>query len=202
MGRVTMSSRPAELMAGEILPEEELRPFLAGCGSGVRVFRGSRLVGAERIRIGDASQIDEGVWLFAGLGIEIGRHVHFAFGSSVSGGGRCVLGDYVSIGAGVRLVTGSDDIAGRGLTNPTIPPESRSVSRGRVEIGSHAVIFTGCIVLPGVTVGEGAVVGAGSLVHHDLKPWGIYAGQPLVQVGVRPDGEIRALAARLEKVSQ
>ncbi len=170
---------------GDLVPEEVLRERLRLCGAGVKVYAGARLVGAERIGIGDRSQIDEGVRVFAGEGVEIGRHVHLAFGSSVSGGGRCEIGDYASIAAGVRLLTGSDLADGSGLTNPTVPPELRSVMRGRVKIGAHAVVFTGAIVLPDVTVGEGAVVSAGGVVHRDLKPWGIYAGWPLVQIGVR-----------------
>jgi acetyltransferase-like isoleucine patch superfamily enzyme len=40
-------------------------------------------------------------------------------------------------------------------------------------------------------------VAAGAVVHHSLKPWGIYAGTPLVQVGVRRKEEILKLAAQL-----
>jgi acetyltransferase-like isoleucine patch superfamily enzyme len=49
----------------------------------------------------------------------------------------------------------------------------------------------------GVTIGEGAVVAAGSLVHHNLKPWGIYAGNPLVQVGLRPAEPVLQAAREL-----
>jgi galactoside O-acetyltransferase len=130
-------------------------------------------------------QIDEGVFIFAGQGVVIGHCVHLAVGSSISGGGECVIGDFAGIGAGVRLLTGTEEIDRGGLTNPTVPPELRTVRRGRVEIGAHALVLTNSVVLPDITIGEGAVVGAGSVVHHDLKPWGIYAGTPLVQVGVR-----------------
>jgi acetyltransferase-like isoleucine patch superfamily enzyme len=68
-----------------------------------------------------------------------------------------------------------------------------------VEIGAHAVVFTGTIVLPNVAIGEGAVIAAGSIVHHDVRPWGIYAGYPLTQVGVRPAAEVLALGARMKE---
>jgi galactoside O-acetyltransferase len=155
------------------------------------------LICPERIRIGNHVQIDEGVWIYAGQGVTLGNHVHMAFGSSISGGGRCEIGDFAGIGAGVRLVTGSDEIGGRGLTNPTVPDAVRTVHRGRIRIGAHAVVFTNSIVLPDVTIGQGAVVAAGAVVHHSLKPWRIYAGDPLVQVGIRPKHEILRLAARL-----
>jgi len=193
------SQRPAEFSEGKALPEATVRRWLKACGKGVRIFAGSRLVGPERIEIGDSVQIDEGVWIFAGEGVTLGDHVHLAFGSSISGGGRCEIGDFAGIGAGVRLVTGSDDVDGRGLTNPTVPTLLRSVHRGRVLIGPHAVVFTNSVVLPDVSVGEGAVVAAASLVHHSLSPWGIYAGNPLVQIGVRPKDEILRLAERLPR---
>lgn len=171
---------------GEALPLAVLRSRLAACGQGARVFRGARLVSGEQIVVGDCCQIDEGARLFGGQGITLGKHVHLAFGSSISGGGRCRLGDFVSVGAGVRIITGTDLADGSGLTNPTVPAELRAVERSEVSIHDHAVLYTGVIVLPGVTVGEGAVVAAGGIVHRDLAPWRIYAGQPLVAVKERP----------------
>jgi galactoside O-acetyltransferase len=189
---------PAEFAPGECLAFDVASKWLRSCGRGSRIFRGCRLVGAERIAVGSHSQIDEGVYIFAGENVSIGSHVHMAFGSSISGGGRCLIHDFVGIGAGVRLVTGTDLIDGQGLTNPTIVDKHRRVLRGLVEIRDHAVVFTNSVVFPGVTVGEGAVVAAGSLVHRDLQPWGIYAGNPLVQVGIRPKEEILRLAEELK----
>jgi acetyltransferase-like isoleucine patch superfamily enzyme len=180
------SSRPAcplEFKEGKLLPIATLQQWLGRCGKEVKVYEGSRLVPPERISIGDHSQIDEGVCIFAGEGVEIGSNVHLAFGSSISGGGRCILHDFVGIGAGTRLITGTELV--HGLTNPTIPPNLRTVERSQVVILPHALVFTNSIVLPGVTIGEGAVVSAGSIVHRDLKPWTIYGGNPLVAVGSR-----------------
>lgn len=184
---------PEEFQAGTVLPKDVLQRLLKACGCGVKIYRGSRLVGAERISIGEDSQVDEGVHIFAGEGVTIGRNVHLAFASSISGGGSCALADFVGIGAGVRIITGSEVVAGTGLTNPTVPAEFRSFKRGKVLIEAHAVVFTSSVVLPDVTIGEGAVVAAGSVVHRNLKAWGIYAGNPLVQVGVRPKERILQL---------
>lgn len=189
-----MSSIPPEFGPGELLPVEVAARWLRACGRGVRLFRGCRLVGADRIEIGDYSQVDEGVWVFAGEGVWLGRHVHLAFGSSISGGGQCRIDHFAGIGAGVRILTGTDVVDGTGLTNPTVPEQTRAVRRGAVEIGAHAVVFTNSVVFPDVTIGEGAVVAAGSLVHHSLAAWGIYAGNPMVQVGVRPKETVLRLA--------
>jgi len=195
--RPVAPTAPPEFALGGILPYKAFAQFLAACGPHTKIFRGCRLVGAERIELGDYSQIDEGVWIFAGEQVQIGSHVHMAFASSISGGGRCVLHDFVGIGAGVRLITGTDLIDGVGLTNPTIPDSFRSVHRGAIEVGAHAVVFTNSVVLPDVTIGEGAVIAAGSLVHRNLAPWGIYAGTPLVQVGIRPRETVLRLSEEL-----
>jgi galactoside O-acetyltransferase len=187
----------SELSAARLLPLETLQKQLQACGQGVKVYSGCRLYPPDRICVGDFSQIDEGVRIYAGLGVTIGRHVHLAFDCSISGGGQCVIKDFAGLGAGVRLITGSENVDGSGLTNPTVPEALRRVERGQVVIGAHAVVFTNTIVLPGVTVGEGAVVSAGSVVHRDLKPWCVYAGSPLVQVGIRPKDDILRLAGEL-----
>lgn len=189
---------PLEFQAGRLISLQESRRWLKYCGARVKIYAGCRLIPPDRIAIGDYSQIDEGVRIYAGTGVVIGRHVHMAFNSSISGGGTCVLQDFVGIGAGVRLITGTDLPEAGGLTNPTVPEELRSVKRDRIEIGAHALVFTNAVVLPGVTIGEGAVVAAGAIVHHALKPWGIYAGYPLVQIGRRDSGPVLEKAAVME----
>ncbi len=185
-----------EFAAGSLVPAEVLNRVLRSCGREVKVYRGCRLFPPDRISIGDRAQIDEQVRIYAGEGVVIGRHVHFAFLSSISGGGTCEIGEFAGIGAGVRLLTGSEEIQG-GLTNPTVPSQFRTVRRAHTVVGAHALVFTNSVVLPGVTIGEGTVVAAGSVVHRDLAAWGIYAGNPLVQVGVRDRGPILAAAAAL-----
>jgi len=82
---------PPEFVPGQLLSEALARQHLRSCGKGVKIYKGSRLVPPHLISIGDFSQIDEGVHIFAGEGIEIGRHVHFALGCSVTGGGTCIV---------------------------------------------------------------------------------------------------------------
>lgn len=169
---------------GRLIDEELLKNRFQKTGRQVRIFEGARIDHPDRITIGNHTQIDEGVFLFAGQGIQIGNYVHFAFGSSISGGGTCSIGHYVSIGAAVRVVTGTENVES-GLTNPTVPSSSRTPIRSSLFIEDHAVILTGAILFPGVRIGEGAVVSAGSLVHHDLKPWTIYGGHPLIPIKKR-----------------
>lgn len=192
-------SCPPEFRPGRLVPEDQARRWLRSCGRNVQIYRGCRVIPPDRVSVGDHCQIDEGVRIFAGLGVTLGAYVHLAFGSSISGGGVCTIGDFAGLGAGVRLITGTENVDGSGLTNPTVPADLRGVRRGHVTIGAHALVLTNSIVFPDVTIGEGAIVAAGSVVHHDLKPWGIYCGWPLVQVGVRPSDTVRRQAAELNR---
>jgi sugar O-acyltransferase (sialic acid O-acetyltransferase NeuD family) len=49
---------------------------------------------------------------------------------------------------------------------------------GLVKVGRFADIYTGAVILPGITIGEGAVAGAGSVVLRDVEPYTVVAGNP------------------------
>src|SRR5262249_1900389 len=98
--------------------------------------------------------------------------------ASITGGGKCVISDFCGISSGARIITGTDDFLGGGLTGPTIPGHLRILKRGFVTIESHVVIGANAVVLPGHVIREGATVGAGSVVTRDLEPWTVYAGVP------------------------
>ena len=82
-----MGSEYTEIGGGELVDIESIRGRFRSMGLGIKLFKGCRIVGSEQVAIGDHSQIDEGVRFFGGKGISIGRYVHFAFESSISGGG-------------------------------------------------------------------------------------------------------------------
>jgi galactoside O-acetyltransferase len=171
-------------------------PFLK-CGSDVRVFPFARVVGPERITVGSHVLIDDFVFLGAHEQLVIGNYVHIASHASITGGGRCMLCDFAGLSSGVRVLTGSDDFSGAGLTSPVVPPAFRAVTRSRVVIGAHAILGANSVVIPGVTIGEGAAVGAGSIVTRDLAPWAVYAGSPARRVRGRPKERIVELTAEL-----
>jgi galactoside O-acetyltransferase len=71
------------------------------------------------------------------------------------------------------------------MTNPTVDEKFTDVNHQPVFIGRHAIIGSGSIVLPGVTIEEGVAIGALSLVNRDCKAFGIYIGAPARQKGER-----------------
>lgn len=57
----------------------------------------------------------------------------------------------------------------------------------------------GCIILPGVNIGEGAIVGAGALVTKDVPPFGVAVGSPARVIKYRfPDAEPRNEAGEVD----
>lgn len=87
------------------------------------------------------------------------------------------IGDNVSIGPRATILTLGHD--------PQDP--SFSDKGGPVTIGNRAWLGYGCIILPGVSIGEGAIVGAGTVVARDVEPFTIVVGNPARVVGERTE---------------
>jgi len=166
-------------------------------GMEVRIYPSARIVGAEYLHIGDHVIIDDFVFIQATSPSVIGNYVHIAAFASITGGGPFVLEDFAGLSSGVRLLTGSEDFLGGGLTNPTIPPSYRAVRRSRAWVQAHAIIGANSVILPGVTVGTGAAVGALSLVRRDVEPWSVVAGSPARRIGRRPADTLLAMEQSL-----
>lgn len=90
------------------------------------------------------------------------------------------IGAKVCINDGVRLITGSHEVR---------DPHWRGIARG-IQIGDHAWIATGAIILPGVKIGRGAVVGAGGVVAREVPEFALAVGNPVV---IRLDARCREL---------
>lgn len=170
---------------------------LARCGTDVTIYELVRVVAPGNVTIGDHVIVDDFVFLDGGQRLDIGSYTHIAAYTSIMGGSTCVIGDFVGLSAGTRVVTGTDRFDGSGLTNPTIPDEFRSVHRGVVTIGNHVLTGANTVVLPDVTIGEGAVVGAGSVVTKDLPPWTVCVGSPARPIKDRPSERILELEQEL-----
>ena len=162
-----------------------------------KIYEQAKIINKENLTVGDYSQIDDFVFLNAGEKTVIGKFVHIASFCSVIGGGEFVMEDFSGLSAGCRIVTGSDDFLGGGLTNPTVPSKYTNVKKSKIHIGKHVIIGTNVTILPGVTIGEGAAVGAGVIVRKDLEPWTIYAGVDCKAIKKRPIDKILSFEKEL-----
>ncbi|HNA58406.1 MAG TPA: acyltransferase [Chitinophagales bacterium] len=136
----------------------------------------ARIIGRDHIGFGDPVIIDDFVFIYAKVPMQIGNYVHFAAFTSVIGVKEIKIGNFVALSHGVRLLTASDDFKDWGFGNSTVPFEYRNVRSGSIQINNFCIIGANSVVLPGVTIGEGATVGACSVVTRDLEPWGVYIG--------------------------
>lgn len=169
-------------------------------GKNVKIFELAKIISnGSNLKIGDYSQIDDFVFLNAGLQTTIGSFVHISSFTSIIGGGELNLHDFSGLSAGCRIITGTDDFNGPYLSNPTIPDKYKNVKKGIITIGKHAIVGSNTIVLPNVTIGEGATIGAGGLVTKDIEPWSIYIGYNPKKVGERSQDGIIDLERKLKK---
>ncbi|WOH38971.1 acyltransferase [Thalassotalea fonticola] len=162
-----------------------------------QIYDLAKIINAQNLFVDDYSQIDDFVFLNAGEQTKIGKFVHIASFCSVIGGGKFVMKDFSGLSAGCRIITGSDDFLGGGLTNPTVPENYTNVSSSEIIIEKHAILGTNVTVFPGVTIGEGAAVGAGCVVRKDLKPWTVYVGESCKPIKKRRKDLIQKLEKEL-----
>ena len=172
----------------------------AKVGQDVTIWPDAKIVGADRVSVGDAVIIDDFVFMMSGPVTTLGSFVHIASFALITGGGEFEMQDFSGLSGGVRVYTGNEDYSGRALTNPTVPAPFRVPTRSFVRIERHAIVGANAVILPGVVIGEGAVVGANSLVHKDCRPWTVYFGSPARSIKKRPSERIRELEAALRDV--
>lgn len=155
----------------------------ARLGNNVLISEKASLYNCKNIAIGNNTRIDDFCVLSAGEGgIEIGSFIHISVYASLIGAGKITICDFSGISSRVSVYSSNDDYSGAFLTNPTIPDEFTNVTHQPVTICRHTIIGSGCIVLPGVTIGEGVAVGSLSLVTKNCTPFGIYAGVPAKRI--------------------
>lgn len=147
----------------------------------VKTFEFTKIIGLDKIHFGKNVIIDDFVLIYATSPMKIGNYVHIANFSSLSGGGKLFIDDFVAISQGCRILTGTDDFVDWGFGNSTIEEKYRNTKRKDTSIGKFSIIGANSVVLPGVTIGEGVSVGAGSVVTKDLEPWGVYIGNDRIK---------------------
>jgi len=82
-----------------------------------------------------------------------------------------IIGDRVSIGPGVIIVTDSS-------ANNSILTKVYPLISGIVHIDEDCWISAGVIILPNVKIGKCSIIAAGAVVTKDVPPFSIYGGIP------------------------
>jgi acetyltransferase-like isoleucine patch superfamily enzyme len=165
---------PLELGAGTIVSTGAV--VFAGTTIGERVVVGDQACVRERCAIGDDVVIGRGSLVendtSVGALTKIQAHAYITAYS--------LLEDNVFIAPCV--ITTNDNFMGR--------TEKRHELVKGPTIRRGARIGGGCVLLPGIEIGEEAFVGAGAVVIRDVPPRALVVGNPARQIREVPDEEL------------
>jgi len=137
--------------------------------------------GAERITIGPGTFLDTRAYIASstvneGRGyVRIGRSCEIGPYSVLWGGGGIEIGDNVHLGAHVHITSQQGRPV---LPFAGDPFEPLTIDCAPVRIESHVLLYSGVIVVPGVTIGHHSVVGAGAVVTSDIPAYSVAVGVP------------------------
>jgi acetyltransferase-like isoleucine patch superfamily enzyme len=155
-------------------------------GENVLISDQASFYNCKNISLGNNVRIDDFCVFSAGDGgIFIGNYVHVAVYTSLIGSGVITLSDFCNLSSRVAIYSSNDDYSGAVMTNPMVPSKYTDVTQADVFLGKHVIVGSGSIILPGSSLAEGAAVGALSLVNKNCRPFGIYAGVPVVYIRAR-----------------
>ena len=163
---------------------------------GTDVFIDSRamILGAQTISLGNSIRIDAfSVISSQGGRIKIGNNVHIATKATVYGAGGVELESGSGLAAGVVVLSATDDYVLGNLTNPTMSPDHRLVTRAPVILGRHTVVGANSVILPGSKLGFGVSVGALTLVRGVIEDYSILVGNPCRVIGKRNKTKLDSL---------
>lgn len=124
------------------------------------------------------AEIGEGCYIEApfhanwgGKHVHLGSHVYVNYNLTLVDDTNIYIGDHVMIAPNVVIATG---------THPIHPGLRRKEAQYNlpVHIQDNVWLGAGCLVMPGVTIGENSVIGAGSVVTKDIPANVVAVGNP------------------------
>ncbi len=111
------------------------------------------------------------LWVDYGYRTKVGENVFINRYCQIQDGGGVIFGDNVFVGPNCTFTT----------ANHAMDAEQRALGYEialPIVVGNNVWFATGCIVLPGVTIGDNSVVGAGSVVTKNVPANVLAAGVP------------------------
>ncbi|PIE73875.1 MAG: hypothetical protein CSA20_00725 [Deltaproteobacteria bacterium] len=125
---------------------------LQSMGKGCQICKGVLITDPLHTKIGDKVNVNDGVIIQSCKDAEV------------------VIGNYVTISYGVKIITGGLILSKNGAIKQHMAKPIHI--HDKVWIGANAV------VLPGINIGVGAVVAAGCVVSRDVASYTVVAGIP------------------------
>jgi maltose O-acetyltransferase len=155
------------------------------------LFRGfkRRLVLAMGAKVGPGCIVGSGTYLSNPSNLTVGTESYINRNCYFDLEGPVVIGDGVSLGHGVTVITTIHD-AGQG------DRRCGTFIGHPVTIDDGAWIGANSTVLPGVTIGAGAVVAAGAVVTRSVPPNAVVGGVPAAVIGSTEKSASMAQAPR------
>ena len=169
------------------------------CGKEVRVYNMTKIINPQYAELDDHCIIYDYSFIDAQFSFKLGKYSEIAWFCCIEGASFVHIGDRCFLGPGSRILGSTYKYNGY-YSVQHLPEGASEVDYKGVIIENDAYIGANSVVMPGVKIGEGAMVGANSLVNHNLKPWGIYFGNPVKLIGMRekPTEERRRIVETMD----
>lgn len=125
------------------------------------------------------------IWQFCVVlpGAQIGKNVNICSHCFIEN--EVFIGDNVTVKCGVQVwdgITLEDNVmigSNVTFTNDMYPrAKNKNWKLLKTRVCKGATIGAGCVILPGITIGEGAFVAAGSVVTKDVPAGELWLGNP------------------------
>lgn len=124
------------------------------------------------------AEIGEGCYIetplnanWGGKHVHLGNHVYANFNLTLVDDSEIFIGNHVMIAPNVVLSTATHPI------HPGLRIKQAQYNLP-IHIKDNVWLGTGCLVMPGVTIGENSVIGAGSIVTKDIPANVVAVGNP------------------------
>lgn len=126
-------------------------------------------------KVGRNCEICSSAKFFGGFNLSIGDNCYIGIDTLIFGSrqSKVIIEDYVTISSKCIVTTGDHEYS---ITSPSIMVKPGIY--GDIKICRGSGISTGCIILPGKTIGTMSHVAAGAVVTKDVPPYVRVAGVP------------------------
>lgn len=107
--------------------------------------------------------------------LKVGKNSVINSGCRIDNRKRISIGNNVSIAHNTQIYT-----CGHDINSPYF-----DISGKQVIIDDYVCIFSNCLIMPGVRIGEGSVVFSGSVVTKSIPPYTVVGGNPASKIAMR-----------------